>query len=319
MRTVVAVAASLLLAGGIALVVFGLRATRKATVARLRAVLGDEPDIVDEDEPPLAALWAQLTRAADRAGRGSAVFTRFDRLLERAGWLLRPAEFLVLLVLAAAGGALVATVLTGVGLGSVVGLVAGPLVLLGIARSRAEKLTSRVDDQLPDVLDQLASSMRSGYSLTQAIEAVADDGAAPLGPQLARVLAETQVGRPLDDALQAMAERVDSTDLSWTVRAMIIQARTGGKLSDILEVLGEFMREREEVRREVKALTADGRISAAVLIALPFFVTGAILFTRPEYLQPLIVEPLGRVMLAGAAVFMTFGIVLIRKMVKVEV
>lgn len=318
MRTAGIVAAMLLLAGGAGLVVFGLRTTRTSAVKRLRAVLGEVPDAVDDEQPPLAALWSQLTRAADRAGQGSDLFGRFEQLLERAGWLLRPAEFLVLLGLAGVGGALLAGLLSGVGL-AVVGLFAGPLAVLAVAKARASRLTSRIEDQLPDVLDQLAGSMRSGYSLTQAIEAVAERAAAPLGPELARVIAETRVGRPLDESLLAMAERTGSTDVAWTVRAMVIQSRTGGKLSDILEVLGEFMREREEVRREVRALTADGRISAAVLTGLPFFVTGAILLTRPDYLRPLVEAPLGRMMLAAAAVFLAFGIVVIRKMVKVEV
>lgn len=312
-------AAALLLGGGATLVVFGLRQSRRTGVDRLRAAIDENIDSSSREVSVLAQAWTAMTAATERVGRGGSVLAWLGAALERAGWPLRPAEFGVGVV----GAVIVAGLLSAVLLGTAVAgiffaLVAGIVPVLVLKR-QARRVAEKVDRQLPDVLGQMASSLRSGHSLTQAIEVVGEQASAPLGPQFNRVIAETRVGRGLDDALLAMAERAGSTDLRWSVRAMLIQARTGGKLSDVLEVLAEFMRDREEVRREVRALTADGRISAWVLGLLPFFVAGALLIMSPDYLTPLFTEALGLVMLAVAAVLMTIGMLWIRKVIQVEV
>ena len=116
-----------------------------------------------------------------------------------------------------------------------------------------------------------------------------------------------------------MGERVGSTDLRWAVRAMLIQRRTGGKLAEILDVLTEFMHDRMEIRREVRALTAEGKISAIILMALPFVVLAGVLSTNATYLQPMLTNPLGRVMIIGALGSMGLAWFLIRGIIKVEV
>lgn len=310
--------ALLLLAGGVALVWSGLRARSRGGLESLQAVLDDGPEEHGSSIGALAVAWSRLTRVTDRAGRGSGSFDWLATALERTGWPLRPAEA----ALGVAGAALVAALLGGTVLGlpgfMFGGLVGGVTPLLVLKRS-AGRVAVKADRQLPDVLGSLASSMRSGHSLKQGLEVVVDNTPDPLGREFGRVLAETKVGRTFDEALEAMAERVGSNDLRWTVRAMVIQARTGGRLADILEVLSEFMRDREEVRREVKALTADGRISALVLGLLPFGVAGALLALNPDYLTPLFVEPLGWIMLAGGALLMGLAMVWIRKIIQVEV
>ncbi|HVL98489.1 MAG TPA: type II secretion system F family protein [Egibacteraceae bacterium] len=310
---------ALLVAGGVGLAVFGLRQQQRTGVDRLRAAMDEVTDPTTREISVLAQAWTAMTAATERAGRGGSLHARATRALEGAGWPLRPAEFATGVAVASLLAALVATALAGslaTGLlVAVVAVVAPCLVLKRQARVVAQK----ADRQLPDVLGQMAASLRSGHSLTQAIEAAGEQADAPLGPQFARVIAETRVGRDLDDALSATAERIGSTDLRWSVRAMAIQARTGGKLSDVLEVLAEFMRDREEVRREVRALTADGRISAWVLGLLPFFVTGALLVISPDYLQPLFSERLGLLMLFAAGVLMGIGMLVIRKIIRVEV
>lgn len=319
MTTLVGVlGALLLLVGGVALVWSALRARSRGGLERLRAVLDDGPEAHDSSVSSLAVAWSRLTRVTDRAGQGSGFFDWLGAALERTGWPLRPAEA----ALGAAGVAVAAGLVGGVvlGLGGfVLGVLVGGAVPLFVLKRAAGKVAEKADRQLPDVLGSLSSSMRSGHSLRQGIEAVIDNTSDPLGRELSRVLAETKVGRSFDEALEAMAERVGSNDLRWTVRAMIIQSRTGGRLADILEVLSEFMRDREEVRREVKALTADGRISALVLGVLPFGVVGALLMFNPDYLLPMTREPLGLLMLGGALVLMGLAMVWIRKLVQVEV
>lgn len=309
--------AALLAVGGGALTWFGYRQSRGSGVKRLRAVLEGEVER-DDDSPSLAQAWSQMIRAAEEVSGGSGLHAGLRERLVRAGWALRPAEFL----LALAGLAVLVAGVVLVALGAVAALlaaVATPLAVLLVLSARADAYANKIDRQLPDALGQMAAAMRAGHSLLQALQSVAGQAPAPLGGELSRVINETRVGRPLDEALLALGERVGSLDLRWSVRAMLIQRRTGGKLADILEVLAEFMRDREEVRREVRALTADGRVSAIVLLALPFVVLAAILVLRPGYLTPLITEPAGRLMSLAAAGGMVLAWLLIRRIVKVEV
>lgn len=315
--------ALLLLGGGGALIWAGRRQASANSVERLRAVIDAPRDAqkdkgTDDSVGALATLWSQLGRVADKAGRGSNTFTWLGDKLERAGWPLRPGEAAVGVAGLAVAGALLGGAAAGPGGAVLLALLAGGGPIFWLKRTAA-KVSVKADRQLPELLGSLAASMRSGHSLTQGLEAVADQTGPPLGREFQRVLAETQMGRGLDGALEAMAERVDSNDLRWTVRAMVIQSRTGGRLADILEVLSEFMRDREEVRREIKALTAEGRISALILGGLPFFVAGALLFLSPDYLNPLFAEPMGWAMLAGAGVLMGFAMMWIRKIIQIEV
>lgn len=319
MSPLIALLAGLLLAGaGGLLLVAGRRETSRSGIDRLRAVL-DEGPATEQERSHLAAAWSELTRAADRAGGRTGAFVWLRTNLERAGLPLRPAEAAVGGVGFALVGALAGGVLAGGLAAALVGAVIGTLAPLAWLLRRAGRVTAKVDRQLPDVLAALASSLRSGHSLLQAVEAASERTPHPLGPQLSRVVHEMKLGRSLEDALEAMADRLGSTDLRWSVRAMIIQSRTGGRLADILETLAEFMREREEVRREVVALTADGRLSAWILSLLPFGVAGALLVMSPDYLTPLIEQPAGLVMIAVAAGLMLVAILWIRRVVRVEV
>lgn len=312
------VAGALLAGAGVLLITAGRRSDARSGVERLRAVLDDGP--ADEQERSnLAAAWSQLTHAADRAGRRTDAFAWLRGVLERADVALRPAEAAIGLGALTVSGAVIGGLASG-GIAAVLagGAVFGLVPLMWLVHV-ANKITAKVDQQLPDVLDALASSLRSGHSLLQAVEAASERTTAPLGPQLARVVHEMRLGRSLEGALEAMAERLGSTDLRWTVRAMVIQSRTGGRLADILDTLSEFMRDREEVRREVRALTADGRLSAWILSLLPVGVTGALLMMSPAYLAPLVQHRAGLVMIGASVVLLIAAIVWIRRVVRVEV
>ncbi|MGI9017882.1 MAG: type II secretion system F family protein [Euzebya sp.] len=311
-------AAVLMMVGGGILGLLAYQNSRKKGVERLRRVLVEDADAGEEVDPSLAATWSAMVRAAEQLGSGSGLYATLGDRLNRAGWVINASEFLLLLGGLAVGGAVLGLVVGGavaaVGLGLVL-----PVATYLVLTFRADRYSRRCDGQLPDALGQMAASMRAGHSLQQSLEGIADHAPKPLAAEFRRVLSDTRVGRPLDDALLAMGERVGSADLKWTVRAMLIQRRTGGRLADILEVLAEFMRDRVEVRREVSALTAEGKISAVILMGLPFVVLGGVLATNPTYLQPLFTEPLGRLMLLGAAGSMGVAWLLMRNIIKVEV
>lgn len=197
------------------------------------------------------------------------------------------------------------------GLGAVL-----PYIFLSL---RMRKRISRFEAQLADILMLLASSLRAGHSFLQALDMVAQEMADPGGHEFSRVVAEIRLGRPTDEALNGVVDRIGSDDLKWAVMAVNIQREVGGNLAEILDTVAETMRDRETIRRQVRVLSTEGRMSAWILSILPFgFVLYLYLF-RPEYLALLFSEPLGIAMVVGAGVFMLVGILWMRRMVNIDV
>ena len=174
-------------------------------------------------------------------------------------------------------------------------------------------------EQLPDVLQLLASSLRSGFSLQQALDAVVRETGPPAGPEFTRALAEARLGAELEIGMETIADRMASDDLRWTVMAIRIQRGIGGNLAEVLTTTVHTIRERGYLRRQVHALSSDGRLSAYILVGLPV-VIGAILFlAKPSYMRPLYTTHVGLLLLAGAVVLQVAGALLMRQMIKVEI
>ena len=140
-----------------------------------------------------------------------------------------------------------------------------------------------------------------------------------MGQELRRVVTEAQLGRPLEDALDASAERMDSPDFAWAVMAVKIQREVGGNLAEVLQTAADTMLQRNRLRREKKALTAEGRVSAIVLGSLPFFLFAFLFMTRRDYLQPMLDSTWGLIALGGAFVLLLIGIFWLTRIVKVDV
>jgi tight adherence protein B len=144
---------------------------------------------------------------------------------------------------------------------------------------------------------------------------VVDEGAQPTAKEFARVLSETQLGRPMDEALGDMAERVGSKNLSFVLTAVTIQRQVGGSLAGLFDMIAETVRQRQQFARKVKGLTAMGRMSAYVLIGLPFFVASAVTVINPTYMSPLYHTSTGHTLLVVTLVMMTVGSLILKKMV----
>ncbi|HEV7887693.1 MAG TPA: type II secretion system F family protein, partial [Acidimicrobiales bacterium] len=175
-----------------------------------------------------------------------------------------------------------------------------------------------IEAQLPDALSVVAGSLSAGHTFLRSLQLLCEEAGGPLGEELARVVRETQLGTPVVDALSAMADRVDVPDVRWVVQAIRVQQEVGGKLADLLYTLADFMRARDEVRREVRVLTAEGRLSAWVLGALPVVLVLAIRVLNPGYLSPLL-HGWGLAVLLGAAGSVAVGVLIIRRLVRIEV
>ncbi len=293
------------------------RQRRLAQIAFYR--LASEPAAVPagETRSPIArAALAWIERMVTARGVKQAV----ELELDRAGVGLRVQEWMLLRACGCAALAAVLIVLTGspavsVLVGGLVGWVGSRLFLA----FRASRRCAAFATGLPDLLQLVAGSLRSGFSLPQALDAVVRDGSQPVAGEVSRALAEARLGVDMEDGLDSVAERMRSRDLTWTVMAIRIQRTVGGNLAEVLMTTVQTMRERAQVRRQVRALTAEGRLSAYILVALPVAVGGWLFLTRPTYMHPLVSEPMGVVMLAIAGALVVVGSFWLSKLVKVEV
>jgi len=241
------------------------------------------------------------------------------RRLEAAGLPLRSSEYMTMHILMVAGLGVLSQSLTGsfalsillIGLATI-----GPLIAIEIASDRRRR---RFSEQLPDVLSMIASSLRGGWGIQQAIGLAAQEVASPTGPELKRVETETRLGMSLERSLQSMADRMESPDFHAVVGAIAVQREVGGNLAEVLDLVAKTVRERDAMRRQIKALTAEGRLSAWILIVLPFAVLALLLVTSPSYLVPMFTTLEGIALLTGGVVLLAIGSIWMYRVTKIEV
>jgi len=191
------------------------------------------------------------------------------------------------------------------------------LVYLLVARRRSKR-TSAFAEQLPSTLQTLVASLRAGYSLPQALESVVQTGFAPTNEEFERMLSEVRVGRPLAAALRNLGDRMASADFDWVVIALEINEEVGGNLSEVLETVEETIRERESLRRNVRALSAEGRVSASIIFLLPFITLGVIALGNPSYVRIFYTDRVGVIMASIAAGLMMVGGLWLRSMIRIK-
>lgn len=240
---------------------------------------------------------------------------RLAGTLEQAGIKLRPGEFAVLAVSTALAAYAAGTVLAGPLLGLALTVATIVVIRLGLGR-KANRRQAAFAEQLPDNLQLLAGSVRAGYGLVQAIDAVSQEALSPSAEEFRRLVVEVNLGRDLNEALTAAAARVRSTDFEWVVEAMEINREVGGDLAEVLGQVGTTIRDRNQIRRKVDALSAEGRLSAIILIALPFLAGAVISVTNPDYLTELTGTSFGRVLIGVGLVLMALGTVWMKRIVK---
>lgn len=298
---------------GLALAAATLLASRPTVPAgrRLAAYLGE----TSVDRPPGIRGTAVTVAATLVPGD---VEARLGRRLAGAGLSFKPAEW----VLVHAG------MVVGVGF---LGLLAGgPLLmvaLLAVAvpapllylRIRHGRRLAAFASQLPETLTMIANSLSAGLSVGQAIDTVVRDGQEPVAGELRRALVEQRLGVDLDDALDGIASRMGSVDFAWVVMAFRIQRDVGGNLAEVLVTVAETLREREYVRRQVRTLSAEGRLSAYILGALPIGMFAYLMVANREFVRPLYTQLIGLLMLGTAVVLLVAGAWVMSRIVKVEV
>lgn len=311
--------AALFVGAGIALVAYSLSLRSKEETEQLRQLL--QVELTQPTKTP-EALSEMMERAGAFAERAISKTPSADKLrvkLSQAGSSLKAGEFLTITTLASMTLASLTGLLTGSGMAALlVGAMAAVMPWVRL-KSKGMKRLRTLESQLPGVLQLLAGSLDSGASLLLAMELAGDEGDPPLSTEIARVVAEGRVGRPLLESLEAMAERIGSRDIAWTVEAIRIQHQTGGRLADTLRILSDFMRTRIEIREEIRALSAEARFSGKILIGMPIVIGGFLFAIRRDYLDPLISTTMGKLMLSAAVGGMVLGHIWMKKLVQVEV
>lgn len=258
---------------------------------------------------------------ADRVVGGREYDETLSLRLDAAGLPFRPAEWV--LIQGAAGivtGSLM-FLLSGFNpWAAVLGFVLGLFVPSAYLRHKASSRRGLFIDQLPDALQLMASSLQAGYSLPQAVDTVTREGLDPLSNEFRRALAESRLGVPIEDAMENIADRMQSEDFRWVVMAIRIQRQVGGSLGEVLTTVADTLREREQLRRTVRALSADGRLSAWIIGIAPFAVAGFLFLFQNDYISPLFGRGLVGWALVGTALLsIGIGVFFVSRIVRVEI
>jgi tight adherence protein B len=239
--------------------------------------------------------------------------------LERAGLPLRPTEYITLhLLFVVASGVLVEALTRNVvlGIAAVVLTTVGPMFYLD---HRVNKRRQQFSDQLPDVLNLIAGSLRSGWGLQQSLNLVVEQMENPVSAEFARAETEIRLGREVESALEGVAKRMQSPDFVWAVAAITIQRDVGGNLAEVLDIVAATIRDRGALQRQISGLTAEGRLSAWILMVMPLVLIVLLSTVNPEYLSKLYTTGPGIMLFALGGVLLLIGAVWLRKIVVIEV
>ncbi|TQJ51674.1 type II secretion system F family protein [Phycicoccus sp. SLBN-51] len=270
------------------------------------------------------ALSNSLVSLGDKVMEGRGSTSKTMKLIEQADLPLRAGEWWVIRIISVVIAVAASMLFFGGGVGMtlfamVAGVVVGYLLPAIVLRFLARRRCKKFESQLPDVLTLVASSLSTGFSLLQALDAVSKDAAEPAAKEFSRALAETRIGADISEALERMSDRMGSTNMRWAVMAIQIQRTVGGNLAETLRTTVGTLRERESLKRHVQALSAEGKLSAYILIALPIGIFFYTMKTNHDYIQLLWTRPLGLMMLGAGIISLGIGIVWMRKVVEVEV
>ena len=296
---------------------------RAGNARRMRQVLNSYSIAAEDPATTVPATSAAGTWRDGMLHKADSVAMRRDpegrrqAELDRAGLRMSPGEWLVLRVAVFSGLLLLLLM--------VLPPLAVPIAAAGVAQAprlwlgrKARRRQDAFVTLMPDSLQLVASGLSSGYSLAQALDSVVREGQQPIAHEFGRALAEARVGVPVEDSLDSVAERMDSDDFRWVVMAIRVQREVGGNLSEVLRTVCHTMRERATLRRQVKVLSAEGKLSAVILTLLPILVALFLTIANPGFFAPMYETPVGIGLLCVCAVMLALGGLWMKQLVKVE-
>ncbi len=247
------------------------------------------------------------------------IMSRLDRLVIQANAKLPLGVFLLIaLVLTLVTYLLLVISIHSSVLSLLAGLLAGSIPFIFLKLKKRQRM-KKFERQFPEALDLMARSLRAGHAFTGGLQMVAQEFDDPMGSEFLRVMNEINYGSPMDQALKNLANRIDVKDLTFFTVSVIVQRETGGNLAAILESIARLVRERFKLQGKIRALSAEGKLSAIILLCLPFFVALVLFVINPKYLSVLQNDPIGKMLVIAALCMMGFGIVMTKKIIDVKV
>lgn len=300
----------------------GLTACFAAIILALVAVLRSQPGLSKgrKTRPGTVTSGSALAGPAQRLAAGldgwagPARSAKLARALDLAGLAIRPGDYLLILSSSMLAALAVGLIVSGWILAALLTL-ATPVVARQYVKFRTGRRRAAFADQLDDSLQLLAGNLRAGHSLLRAMDTVSREAEAPTSVEFGRVINETRVGRALGECLDDTAARMASQDFTWVAQAIAIHREVGGDLAEVLDSVSNTIRERNQIRRQVKALSAEGRMSGYVLMLLPVGITGFLMLSNPAYLTKLTQSLIGWGLIVNALLMMIVGGLWLRKVV----
>ena len=261
------------------------------------------------------AMLSGLFRVTESTFAHRRQWRNLQLLLERADLPLRTVEFAWLLIGCSFVLGVLAAIINGGALAILASFLVGGFVPYLVVWMKARRRVRAFEDQLPDLLITMAASLKAGHSFKQGIQSVVDEGQEPAAKELRRVLTDTQLGRPMEAALQETADRIGSKNFSFVITAVNIQRQVGGSLAGLFDMVADTVRDRQQFARKIRSLTAMGRMAAYVLIGLPFFIAISMTVLNPTYMDPLFHSHTGHMLIMLGLTMMAFGSLVLKKIV----
>jgi tight adherence protein B len=241
-----------------------------------------------------------------------------DALLQ-AGMKFRAGNFLLLCVFCGVAAGLATVLYTRNPAIAWAALIIGGFLPYSVVSYRRQKRFEKFEELFPEAIDTLARAVRAGHAFTTAIEMISNEIAEPLATEFRKLFEEQKFGMPVRDALMNLTERVPLVDVKFFVTAVMLQRETGGNLAEILDNLSYVIRERFKIQRQVRVHTAQGRLTMALLMAMPPTVVTILLVFSPDFVRPLFYDPIGHALLVLSIALQTVGYFVIRKIIKIQV
>jgi tight adherence protein B len=257
--------------------------------------------------------------AFDTLLRRSARVSAIQDSLVQAGMKFRAGNFLLLCIFCGALAGLASILWTGNAAIAWAALIIGAFLPYSVVSYRRQKRFEKIEELFPEAIDTLARAVRAGHAFTTALEMISNEVAEPLASEFRKLYEEQKFGMPVRDALMNLTERVPLVDIKFFVTAVMLQRETGGNLAEILDNLSYVIRERFKIQRQVRVHTAQGRLTMALLMAMPPAVVGILLIFSPEFVRPLFADPIGHALLVASIALQTLGYFVIRKIIKIQV
>ncbi len=251
--------------------------------------------------------------------QGTSIWETLQLEILRAGWLLRPSELAAIVAGSGLLGAAVGVVTSGRMSVGVLGLGIGAAVPWMMLKVRQYARARALNSQIPEAMDMLASALRSGFSFLRGLQLIASQMHPPVSQEFGRVVEEVQFGVSVVEALDSLIRRTKDYDLELVVAAVQTQLEIGGNLAEILDNIGDMIRERVKLAGEITAATVEGRMSAAILLALPFGVAFMMGIINPGYMDPMFTTHLGTILLSIAIGLMGLGALVIKKLITIDI